>query len=192
MDIKVVMPETTELWQKIVSANDVRSLVFAKHQLERENSGLKDKKKQAQTLTEYKDIEKNIKSNEIEILRLEEELVLSRFKIAEANETYVPELPGVHNAEFAPFLKEYTTLLKGLEKELSAFCEKVEPMIQRMVEIEDLDTKLHAMRIYRGDFGKFDKLNVTKVRWDKTNCFSGINRSLSGQVSRFIAAMKED
>ena len=193
MKFSEALPETTKLWSTIQGKIDTSKLVYEKQKIEQQIKYLSQEKSQAKTLTEYKEIERQILESEQHILDLENELNIARFKHQEAMEEDLPKLCPTFNNEFQPFYKEYKNLQKELDSKLKSFAKEVEPTVERMIEIENVESQAHGLKIFgpQKGYSQYLKLPVDTTTFERSySRFNGIIRGLSSSLKQIIYVIK--
>lgn len=187
MKFSEALPETTKLWATIQEKIDTSKLNIEKRELEQRIEDSPRSKAQAKTLKEYKEIEQQILESEERILYLDNELNMSRFKYQEAIEEDVPKLLPAFNKEFKPFYNEYKNLQKELDSKLKSFAKEVEPTVERMIEIENVESQAHMLKIFGSQncYSQYLKLPID------TNTLERPYHFLNKMISTLTASVKQ-
>lgn len=193
MKFSEALPNTYKLWSEIREKTDTHKLLRQKEKLERNLRDQLQRKSQAETLTEFKAAEKEILEIEQQILGVETEMDISKFRYKEAIEEDVPKLLSTYNEEFKPYYNEYATLQKELDTQLKAFAKKVEPTVNRMKELEKLETQAHMLKTFgpQNNYSKYLKLPVDTTSFERScSWYNGMFRTMSSGLGHIIKVIK--
>ena len=155
MTKKIYLPETSKLWGEInavLKSNASNQYNKTKMKIDLVKSRLEG----AESMEEYRTINEEIAALDEKLQELEKEIRTLPIKEKEIRNNEMLKVPEVYNREFEPYYKEYIKLDEELKKQLKKFAKDVEPIVDEMRRIQQVENDYHRL--------KFDVSSVNGAR----------------------------
>lgn len=186
------LPKSTELWKEIESNTNPSDLYAKRDSLKREISSKKNDLKTCESMDQYRAILAEIRAMEDEQIELEIELNIFNKRAVKVRESLTQKIPETYNQEFKPYYDKYVKLEKDLNKKLKNFANDIEPLLDEMKKIEQLEQSYHMLKTKAiNEHGKCLKLTIDKRSVGQTySLVSGMEYGLVSELNRIVKKLK--
>ncbi|MEK5036906.1 hypothetical protein [Sporosarcina sp. FSL K6-3457] len=195
MKEKLMLRETSELWRKMEEAGDVQKFQVERRQLLKDIEKAEEQLKKVSSMEEYQTVSQDIKDLQAKITELEIKLRIQPKVSEEIFREEGAKVKDTYNREFRPYYDEYLKQKKQFEKELLGFAKSIEPIVNKMIEIEKLEQSFHMLKNkqYVADRSEFIKLPVDTATLDRAySIFNPVHYNSSKSIKKIITAIKRN